>query len=192
MDQNAPQMKWTVPRNRPDYELDDVQELSEPEQFKALGDPLRMKILGLLRERAATTSQLAQALEVPIGTMGHHLQVLARAGLIRIVRTRQVRAITEKYYGCTARSLVSRSDDQQEDLMRQAMREYVPSPDGEGLPLYLLRHARIPAEQAREFARRLEALAAEFAGEGGPGNRVYGFLGAVYLTDWPELPESRD
>ena len=41
----------------------------------------------LLRERAASTSELAVALEAPKGTVGHHLKVLESAGLIRVVRT---------------------------------------------------------------------------------------------------------
>ena len=53
-----------------------------------------------------------------------------------------------------------------------------------------LRHARIPASKAREFRRRVSDLADEFAVlEGVPGERVYGFLARVYLTNLPELPE---
>ena len=40
---------------------------------------------------------------MPKGTVGHHLKVLETAGLVRVVRTRQVRALTEKYYGRVAR-----------------------------------------------------------------------------------------
>ena len=47
----------------------------------------------------------------PQGTVGHHLKVLERGGLVRVVRTRQVRALTEKYYGRVARLFVLKTDD---------------------------------------------------------------------------------
>jgi DNA-binding transcriptional ArsR family regulator len=183
-------------RGKPDYELDDVLRVEAPEQFKAVGDPTRHRIISLLSERAATTSQLAEALGQPRGSVGHHLKVLERAGLIRVVRTRQVRAITEKYYGRTAR-LFEYVDTVQEpvvDFFRQAMDEYEEPELGE-IPdtLLTLRHARIPVEKAQEFTRRVSELADEFGGyESIPGEKVYGFLVQVYLTNLPELPEEEE
>jgi DNA-binding transcriptional ArsR family regulator len=181
-------------RGKPDYDFShDVLRVTEPEQFKAAGDPTRQRIMSLLTERAATTSQLAQALGQPKGSVGHHLKVLEKADLIRVVRTRQVRAITEKYYGRTAR-LFEYVDTVQEpvvDFFRQAMDEYEEPELGE-VPgtLLTLRHARIPAEKAQEFTRRVSELADEFADfESVPGEKVYGFLAQVYLTNLPELPE---
>ena len=89
-----------------DYEIDDYVTADRPEQLKALGDPTRITILTLLLERSATTTHLAEALGKPKGTVGYHLKVLESAGLIRIVRTRPVRAMTEKYYGRTGRTIV--------------------------------------------------------------------------------------
>ena len=73
-----------------DYEIDDFVTADQPGQLKALGAPTRMAILTLLLERAATTTHLAEALGKPKGTVGYHLKVLEGAGLIRVVRTRQV------------------------------------------------------------------------------------------------------
>ena len=87
----------------PDYELDDVLVVQDPKQLRALGDFTRGRIIGLLGQRAASTTELATALDMPKGTVGHHLKVLEKAGLVRVVRTRQVRALTEKYYGRVAR-----------------------------------------------------------------------------------------
>jgi DNA-binding transcriptional ArsR family regulator len=115
----------------PDYEFShDILEVRDPEQFKAVGDPTRSKIISLLTEKAATTSQLAEALGQPKGSIGHHLKVLEKVGLIRVVRTRQVRAITEKYYGRTARLFDFREIEDVPGvepffLMRLAMRERV-------------------------------------------------------------------
>ena len=45
-----------------DYELDDVLVVEDPKQLRALADALRARIVGLLRERAASTTELAAAL----------------------------------------------------------------------------------------------------------------------------------
>ncbi len=187
-------------RREPDYEAEELLQVREPEQFRAVGDPTRHRIISLLSERAATTSQLAEALGQPRGSIGHHLKVLEEAGLIRVVRTRQVRAMTEKYYGRTAR-LFEFHDPEGDtpkrefvDFFRQAMDEYEePHPESEFSEILTLRHARIPASRAQEYHRRALELAEEFADEHKvPGERVYGFMVQVYLTDLPELPEEEE
>lgn len=184
-------------RSKPDYEFSrEVLEVKDPGQFKAVGDPTRSRIISLLSERAATTSQLAEALGQPKGSVGHHLKVLEEAGLIRVVRTRRVRAITEKYYGRTARLFMFMDvggDEAAEPFMffRQIMDEAVtPPPETTDATGDTLRHARVPADKVREFRLRVLELADEFAAfESVPGEKVYAFLGGVYLTDLPELPE---
>lgn len=57
-------------------------------QVKALGDPVRLRILESLPDsendrQACNVSQLAQALELPQPTVSHHLAVLRNAGLVR-------------------------------------------------------------------------------------------------------------
>ena len=120
-----------------DYEADDVLVVREPEQLRALGDDLRSKIAFLLRDRAYSTTELAEKLGLPKGTVGHHLKVLEKAGLVRVVRTRQVRALTEKYYGRVARLFVFKSTDAEgEDVrnlaaasLRRAAEEMLPLDD---------------------------------------------------------------
>ena len=87
----------------PDYDLADRMALTKPAQVKAISHPLRTTILGLLHERAATVTELAAALGRPKSTVAHHVKVLTEAGLLRVVRTRRVRAIEERFYGRTAR-----------------------------------------------------------------------------------------
>src|SRR5215510_14178098 len=87
----------------PDYELLDALELTTPAQVRAVSDPLRTTILGLLHERAATVTELAEAVERPKSTVAHHVKVLTDTGLLKVVRTRRVRAIDERFYGRTAR-----------------------------------------------------------------------------------------
>src|ERR687892_1869900 len=87
----------------PDYELEDTIELTTAEQVRAISDPLRTTILGLLHERAATVTELAEAVKRPKSTVAHHVKVLSDAGLLKVVRTRRVRAIDERFYGRIAR-----------------------------------------------------------------------------------------
>src|SRR5688572_2498051 len=87
----------------PDYDLADRIALTTPAQVKAISHPLRTTILGLLHERAATVTELAVAVERPKSTVAHHVKVLTETGLVRVVRTRRVRAIEERFYGRTAR-----------------------------------------------------------------------------------------
>src|SRR5699024_9538805 len=87
----------------PDYPLDDGLTLEDPAQYRALFEETRQQIVTLLSERAATVSELAATLQKPKGTVGHHMQVLADAGLVHVVRTQKVRALVAKYWGRTAR-----------------------------------------------------------------------------------------
>jgi DNA-binding transcriptional ArsR family regulator len=88
----------------PDYELEATLQLDEPDQYRALFEETRLDIVDLLLERAATIKELADTLTKPKGTIGYHVAVLEQAGLIRVVRTKMVRAIEAKYYGRTART----------------------------------------------------------------------------------------
>lgn len=181
--------------NNPDYELEDVVEVGRPDQFRAFGGATRQRVLGLLHERAATVSQLAEALRQPKGSVAYHVKVLEEAGLVRVVSTRRVRATTERYYGRTARTFKFVDTEgiisaEPFAFLHQAISEYAPPPDGERPALRsVIRHARIPHSRAEEYAGRVAELSEEFAREpASPGERVYGFVSAVYLTDWPELP----
>ena len=85
--------------------------VAEPAQLRAMADPFRVQLVQLLRDRARSTQEISEELEVPKGTVGHHLKVLEAADLIRVVRTRRVRAVTEKFYGRTARLFLFQTED---------------------------------------------------------------------------------
>ena len=181
--------------NPPDYELADRMALTKPAQVKAIGHPLRTTILQLLHERAATVTELAAAVERPKSTVAHHVHVLARNGLLRVVRTRKVRAIEERFYGRTARMFYVPAE---------------PSPTGEEMPgdfndfevaaresatafeqgkLWgFIRHARISEDRASEFWDRMAELVDEFDRIPRSGETMYGFAIGIYPTDHPTLP----
>ena len=93
------------PSSIPDYELADRLVVTTPPQLRAIADPLRSTILDLLLERAATVAELAAAVQRPKSTVAHHVNVLVETGMLRVVRTRRVRAIDERYYGRTGRTI---------------------------------------------------------------------------------------
>jgi len=178
-----------VDRHDPGYALDDVVRAETPDQLKALGDDTRTTILDLLNERAATTSQLADALGKPKGTIGYHLKVLETNGFVRVVRTRKVRALTEKYYGRTGRTIVFAGAAGSSDpfgLLRRVMAEAVLS-EGEPLPMWTVRHVRIPVERAVEFVERIAELGEEFISLPRGGDVVYALLAGIYPTNQPAL-----
>lgn len=183
----------------PGYELADRIALTTPAQIRAISDQLRTAILGLLQEREATVTELAAAVARPKSTVAHHVKVLADAGLVRVVRTRRVRAIDERFYGRTARMF------------------YVPveqGADSEALPLDFndfevaaresaaafqdrrlwgfIRHARISEDRASEFWERIASLVREFDQLPRSGDTVYGFAAGIYPTDHPRLPQTAD
>src|SRR5680860_211906 len=87
----------------PDYDLVDKIVITKPAELRAIAGPLRSTILDLLLERAATVTELAGAVGRPKSTVAYHVNVLVEAGMLRVVRTRRVRAIEERFYGRTAR-----------------------------------------------------------------------------------------
>src|SRR5690242_166686 len=101
----------------PDYDLEEMIVVTAPAQLRALAQPLRATLLELLLERAATVTEMARAAQRPKSTVDYHVNLLLEAGLVRVVRTRRVRAIEERYYGRVARTIyigvLTRAEDQQ-------------------------------------------------------------------------------
>ncbi|MBT3149354.1 winged helix-turn-helix transcriptional regulator [Streptomyces sp. CHD11] len=182
--------------NTPDYDLDETVELTTAEQVRAISDPLRTTILGLLHERAATVTELAAAVERPKSTVAHHVAVLSRAGLLRVVRTRRVRAVEERFYGRTARMFFVGLGRQKAggalppdfNDFEVAARESAAAHESGRLRQFI-RRARISEEQAAEFWERVEQVIHEFDRLPRTGETVHGFAVGVYpIPDYPTLP----
>jgi len=181
----------------PDYELADTLELTDPLQVQAIGNQLRTTILGLLHERAATVTEIARAVGRPKSTIAYHVEVLHETGLIRVVKTRRVRAIEERYYGRTARMFyvgVGRGpgdaamplDFNDFDIAaRESQFAY-----GAHQLWSFIRHARIPPERASEFWAQVMSLVQDFDKLPRSGDTAYGFVVGIYpIPDYPVLPE---
>ena len=75
---------------------------------RALSHPTRVRILALLEERVATPRDLAEWLDGPtLGAVSHHVRLLHRVGLIRLVRTTSVRGALSHHYKAAVRVRVA-------------------------------------------------------------------------------------
>jgi DNA-binding transcriptional ArsR family regulator len=76
----------TRPTPAPTPSLQDVLEIDRPEQLKALGHPLRLKVLQVLGDADGplTNRELAARLSVDPGHLHFHVRMLNRAGLIEL------------------------------------------------------------------------------------------------------------
>jgi DNA-binding transcriptional ArsR family regulator len=181
----------------PDYDLDEMLVVTAPGQLRALADPLRTTLLDLLLERAATVTEMARAVGRPKSTVAYHVSLLVDVGLLRVVRTRRVRAIEERYYGRVARTLyigaLHRPEDKQVvsaiNGLAEAAAEAAPAHAVDDLRCTLL-HARIPIEEVRNFWAQVQELARQFAQIPRSGDQVYGFAAGLYPTDAPTLPDA--
>ena len=181
----------------PDYDLDETVVVTAPGQLRALADPLRRTLLELLLERAATVTEMAQAAGRPKSTVAYHVNLLVATGLLRVVRTRRVRAIEERYYGRVARTLyigaLNRAEDKQVvaaiNGLAEAAAEAAPAHAADELRCLLV-HARIPIEEVRNFWAQVQELARRFAQIPRAGGQVYGFAADLYPTDAPTLPDA--
>jgi hypothetical protein len=102
------------------------------------------------------------------------------------VRTRQVRALTEKYYGRVARLFVIKSEDDPElaatlaaGAFRQAANEIGRVWHEDRMTQALL-HARLTEAEAKRFVRRLDKLVDEFRDRETAEGDVYGFALGFY------------
>jgi len=166
-----------------DYEAPETLVVDQPDQLRALADDVRSAVIHLLRERAYSTQQLSRELRIPKGTVGHHLKVLESAGLIHVVRTRQVRAVTEKFYGRTARLFLFHAEDPADaraigtSMLRQAANELERSPEGAG---FGLTKASLTKQDYARLERRLKKLMEDFRAADDPGGEPYALVTALY------------
>jgi DNA-binding transcriptional ArsR family regulator len=166
-------------------EMADRLEISTAEQFKALGHPLRHRLLFALGLEAATISQLATTLGTAKGNVAHHLGVLRDAGMVRVVETRQVRGGTEQYYRRTAKILDFSGEGERANtaVALQAVSAELQSSTGQ--PMLDLRNIRLTDAQAEELRTRLSELVRGLE-DAGPGEARYGVVVSVYRPQQPE------
>ncbi len=169
---------------------DDVTTVSTPEQFKALGHPMRHRLLFALGQGDATISQLAAALNSNKGNVAHHLKVLVDAGLVKAASARTVRGGTEQYYTRSFQRL-SYEDEATTETAFRALAAEIAAAKPE--PFVVLRMLRLTPKHAAELEGTLRQLADRT--EDSPDQRRYGLLLGLYQPhgrthDRSETPET--
>lgn len=151
------------------------QVVSDAGQLKAFTDPLRLRILHILQQKAATNQQLSVAVDEPQAKVLHHVRVLLKAGLIRLDEERIRGGNVEKYYRATARVYGFRPDpDVEEDISGPVSRAGLESVTQEldaslkawpDQPKYWEgRRARMSRERLAEFNARMLDLIGDYWG----------------------------
>lgn len=119
--------------------------------------------MAVLRFEPATITQIAERVGLAKGSSSYHVRLLERAGLVKVVRTRKVRGVTERYYAMAARAIVlpDPGEGGPDVLMRHAVADLEAAPlDGERH--VRMAHLRLTEEQFAELGARLQALADEY------------------------------
>lgn len=155
----------------------DVTAVSTPEQFKALGHPMRHRLLFALGQGEATISHLATALGSNKGNIAHHLKVLTDAGLVRQAGTRSVRGGTEQYYQRASRALSYNDATTTETAFRALAADIAAAePD----PFLVLRSIRLTPGRAAELLATLRAIAEQAEDDDAADQSRYGLLLGLY------------
>ncbi len=179
-----------VPVEMPD--LPTTLKISTLEQYRAITDPTRSRILNIVQLTPATAKQIAERLGATPGAIGHHLHVLEEAGLVQVSARRQVRGMVANYYTRTARlfdfhlpqELVG-ADTVQEEIFSRAQEEMTEAgrDDPDSTKLHGFPHARLSAERAEYYAQRLQDVFNDLLKEPASGTGdVYGVLLSMFKS----------
>lgn len=79
-----------------------IRVIEDPDVLRLIADPLRLRILELLRQRERTIKDLAHELAMPRTRLYYHVKLLEEHDLVTVVGTREVSGITERRYRTTA------------------------------------------------------------------------------------------
>src|SRR6266567_3453173 len=186
-------------------ELPQSVSITSLQQFKAISDRTRSRILGIIQNQPATAKQVADRLGATPGAIGHHLHVLEAAGLAKLVARRLVRGIVANYYTRTARIFTYDFPDKiagggagSLEIMSKARDELIEALVGvESDPHQTISfpHVRLSPERAQAYFERIEALVEDLLHEpSDPNGQVYGvfvtmFKAPAYMQGSPVASE---
>jgi DNA-binding transcriptional ArsR family regulator len=151
------------------------------QQLHAVGSLARHRVLRVLRDGPATVTQIAGQLGIAKGSSHYHVGVLARAGLVRVVETRKVRGVEERYYAmaATAIELPDPAPGEPDHLMRHALADLESAPASDQRTVRL-KHARLSPAAFGAFEARLDALIDELTELSDPQGPAADLLVALY------------
>lgn len=85
-------------------EIPDHAYIERPDQLPALDSPIRMRILKASLE-PSSVREIADALDMPVTRLYHHINLLHDAGFLDVVHTRKSGARIEKLYRIAGKSI---------------------------------------------------------------------------------------
>lgn len=189
-DDDIPLLPDDVPVTMPEIPLHLT--ISTEQQFKAISDIARSRIVGVIQYQPLTAKQIAQRLRATPGAIGHHLRVLEEAGLVKVVARRITRGIVASYYTRSARIFDYELPPEVSgfsanlDIAAKAHAELIDSAVSYEIdPLYCdaFPHARLSHERALDYQKRFMALIDELVEETpDPDGEVYGIFFGIFKS----------
>jgi DNA-binding transcriptional ArsR family regulator len=85
-------------------------ETIDQDLVRALGHPMRVRILEALQGRTASPTELAREFRESLGVVSYHANALLDVGCIEQVRTRPKRGTVEHFYTARPRSFIGHQD----------------------------------------------------------------------------------
>ncbi|HYX49858.1 MAG TPA: winged helix-turn-helix domain-containing protein, partial [Ktedonobacteraceae bacterium] len=163
------------------------------QQFKAISDAIRSRILGIIQNQPSTAKQIADSLHASPGAIGHHLHVLEAAGLAQVVARRMIRGIVANYYTRTARIFkydlpreVTGNTSINLDIMAKAYEEQAEAETNEEEDVFQCAsfpHVRLSPQRAAYYSMRIQTLVDDILRETpDPEGKVYGVLVSMFMS----------
>ncbi len=177
-------------------ELPPKRVLTTMQEFKAVSDETRSRILGLIQQQPATAKWVADHLGATPGAIGHHLHLLEAAGLVQVVARRLVRGTVANYYTRTARTFVFdfpreiKGDEptnsislHKVDHLRAEMVSAQTSRKDDPYWRTAFLHLRLTPERANLYFQRLQSLVDDMIHEApDPSGQVYSIFTAMFTA----------
>lgn len=151
--------------------MDEVLYLQSLAELKAISNPYRMAILklfGVVPDEPLSGKMIAERLGEPTSKIHYHLKELEKIQVIRIVKTKEINGILEKFYLPTAKNITIHKDLLSSEVKNSALVE---------LLFDLLDHTKNQLLQIQQ--KKL------------PWRKASGSTGVIYLT-LPEAEELHD
>jgi DNA-binding transcriptional ArsR family regulator len=171
--------------------------LTNKQQIKAYVHPTRIMLLRLLAQEKRTISSIAKENGVHPANITHHFRILEQAGLIRLVEKRDTGKNLEKYYRAVVHHFVIQPDalPGQTGLNKKALgleilRDHLSaaikavSQHDEDDIVALLGVARLTAEDAARFEKKIAELFDEFGKCDSPAGKPYTLNLSAYPSDF--------
>jgi DNA-binding transcriptional ArsR family regulator len=154
-----------------------------PEEMRALGHPLRLRILRLTLDEPMTNKQLAERLDRDPGTVLHHVRRLVATGFLAAEPIREGRrGAIERPYRATGKSWQVRmapSADHTATVL-EAVREEILEAGPDAAVTTVRLGVRLRPRDVRELRQRIRDLGDEFEGRDHPSGEPMGILAVAH------------